>query len=185
MKSDKIVKIIISGVLIVGLSGAFLDAFYNRQNIHDIINEEVTIMSQAEYNMFVQLKVTPVVEATQDILAMRKIHTAIILPDYVLKIDRTVEFIDVAISDLMTENITVNQKVSRDRTIGSLNKLKVDLQDLKKRLNDFGVGETIFDFQQDQEYEVIYTRITNSLMEIDDYIGLGEEFKQKNDGIQR
>lgn len=185
MKSDKIIKLIIGGIAVVGIAGMSLDGFYNRQNIHNLINEEVTIMSQAEYNMFLQLKITPVVEATQDVLAMRKVHTAMSIPDYSLKIDRTVEFIDIAISDVMLENITTNQKVSRDRTIGSLNKLKVDLQDLKKRLETVGTGETIFDFQNDQEYGAIYTRITNSLMEIDDYIGLGEEFKQQNDGIQR
>lgn len=185
MKSENIIKIIIGSIIVVGVSGAVLDALANKDKIHNIINQEVTIMSQAEYNMFVQLKVTPIVERTQDVLGMRKIHTNISIPDYELKINRTIEATDVAITDMMNQNITENQRLARDRTIGSLNKLKVDLEELKKRLLDIGQGETLFDFHNDIVYEQLYTRITNSLMEIDDYIGLGEEFGQENDGIQK
>lgn len=185
MKNDSIIKLIIGAVAVVGLTGAGLDFLYNKDTIHNIINQEVTISSQAEYNMFLQLKITPVVHLSQEVLAMRKIYTEISIPDYNLKIARAVESIDIATSDILLENVTTNQKVSRDRTIGSLGKLKVDLLDLKNKLNDDGTGKTLFEFQNNPEYEQIYTRITNSLMEINDYIGLGEEIREANDGIQR
>lgn len=185
MKTDKIIKAVIGSIAFIGIAGLSLNMIYSRDSIHGLINEEVTIRNQADYNMFVQLKITPVVEMTQDVLAMRKIHTTISVPDYTLKIDRAVEGVDIAISDMMKENVTENQRLLRDRTIGSLNKLRSDLNLLKGRLNEIGEGESVFDFHNDAAYEQIYTSINNSLMEIDDYIGLGEEIRQNNDGIQR
>lgn len=185
MKNDSIIKIIIGAVLVMGVAGAGLDFMFNRESIHNMISQEVTITGQAEYNVMLQQKITPVVHLTQEALAMRKVYTEISIPDYNLKIDRTVEAIDIAISDILLESATANQKLSRDRTIGSLGKLKVDLLDLKNKLNNDGTGKTLFEFQNNPEYEQIYTRIANSLMEINDYIGLGEEIREINDGIQR